>query len=209
LQPSNRTRATLAVAGFWLLAMIAPIIGLIYFPAGSWTEAGGMFAFWVRRCPLFSLPEFLAGVSLAWLYLRFRPKPRSAFVMLVAPAIVLAFVLFYGEKLPALMLHNGLLIPLYAVLMLGLAQNNWLTRALSWTPLVLLGEASYALYLTHFLFGVWLGKAFHVDMGLMTLLWKLAIIIPVSVLLHLLVERPSRKALLRWWNREHPVPARR
>jgi peptidoglycan/LPS O-acetylase OafA/YrhL len=211
LRPSSRTKAMFGVGAFWLLAMIAPVIALVFYPQGAWHEGVGIFAFWVRRSPLLSVPEFLAGVSLAWLYLRFPPKAKNATTMVFVAALALAIALFFADDLPALMLHNGLLIPLYAVLFLGLAQlskqDSLITRALSWSPLVLLGEASYALYLTHYLFGVWLDKQFHVNMGLVSILWKLAIIIPISIALHLFIERPCRKSLLLWWNSQHPRPA--
>jgi peptidoglycan/LPS O-acetylase OafA/YrhL len=213
LRPSSKTRAVLAVALFWCVAMVMPVLCLIYFPAGAWHEGNGIFAFWVRRLPLFALPEFLAGIPLAWLFLRYKPSARSAAIMAPVAGVVLLVALFYSEHLPAIMLHNGLLIPIDALLLLGLSQDTGLARLFSSTPLVLLGEASYALYLTHFIFNDWLSAEFHVNTGLVAAAWKLAIIIPLSIALHLLVERPCRKALLRWWNARYsrarqtaPVP---
>ena len=207
LRPSSRTSAWLLVAGLWLLALIPPAIGLAFYPVGSWHEGEGMFAFWVRRSPLFALPEFLAGVSLAWLYLLYPTRARYAGAMVLTAAALLAAALYFADALPALALHNGLLIPLYALLLLGLAQlsrqRSALARVLASPPLVLLGEASYALYLTHYLFGIWLIHAFHVDTGMRSIGWKLAILLPVSIAVHLWIERPCRSALLRWWDRSH------
>jgi hypothetical protein len=53
---------------------------------------------------------------------------------------VLALV--FSGHLPAIMLHNGLLIPLYALVILGLSYPNWISRLLSPSWLILLGEAS-------------------------------------------------------------------
>ena len=211
LVPSSKMKALLSVGGFWVLAMVAPVVGLVFYPAGSWHEGAGMFAFWVRRSPLVSLPEFLAGVSLAWLYLRFPPSTKWARMMVAISGVMLAILLFYADSIPALMLHNGLLIPLYGAIFVGLSQlsrtGSMITKVLSWAPLVLLGEASYALYLTHYMFGVWLNEECHVGMDVRSMWWKLLIIIPISIGVHLLVERPCRKGLLQWWNRRHPRPA--
>jgi peptidoglycan/LPS O-acetylase OafA/YrhL len=213
LRPSGdgrRTRrlALLGVAGFWLLAMAAPLMGLIWYPVGSWHEEGAMFPFWVRRFPVLALPEFLSGICLAWYFLLARPKRRSVWVMVVLPTALLLSALLFADHLPALMLHNGLLIPLYAWILLGLCEESWISRALSSRPLVLLGEASYSLYLVHLLFAVWVLETFHLNDGLQYLWWKLGAVLLLSVALHLGVERPSRKGLLRWWNTRHPRPAR-
>ena len=52
----------------------------------------------------------------------------------------------------SLMLHNGLLLPLFGLLILGLSQRNLVSRVLSVAPMLLLGEASYSFYLVHFNF---------------------------------------------------------
>jgi peptidoglycan/LPS O-acetylase OafA/YrhL len=48
------------------------------------------------------------------------------------------------------MIHDGLLMPLFGCIILGLAGENVLARALGVKPLVFVGEASYCLYLLHF-----------------------------------------------------------
>lgn len=202
LRPRTRARGVMAIAVFWLLAMVMPVVALIFYPAGAWHQEEGFFAFWVRRFPPFALPEFLAGVSLGWIFLRFRPGRRAASVMSIAGLLALLVTLYFADHLPSLMLCNGLLIPLYALVLLGLSEDTLLARMLSGAPLVLLGEASYALYLTHFLFNDWVAR-FGIGGTIRDACWKLAMVIPLSIVLHLTVERPSRRALLRWWNRRH------
>jgi peptidoglycan/LPS O-acetylase OafA/YrhL len=51
---------------------------------------------------------------------------------------------------PYAIIHDGLLMPLFACIVLGLAGHNPLASALGWRPLVFVGEASYCLYLLHF-----------------------------------------------------------
>ena len=104
-----------------------------------------------------------------------------------------------SEHLPFLLLHNGLLIPLYALLVLGLTQQHWLTRSLSIAPLLLLGEASYSFYLIHFIFNDWSAGALGWPTTIMGLIPRLAILVPLCIALHLWVERPSRRRILQWY----------
>ena len=133
LRPSTRAKAGLAVCAFWLLAMLAPLLCVLYYPASSWTEGGGgaIQVFRVHRLPLLALPEFLAGVSLGWIHLRFPPSQKIA--QYLAPIGVIAFTvgLILSAHLPNVMIHNGLFIPFYALIILGLSQRNWLSNLLS------------------------------------------------------------------------------
>jgi peptidoglycan/LPS O-acetylase OafA/YrhL len=203
LRPITRTKGWLAVFGFWLLAMIPPLLCVVFDPEGSWTEGGhqSIQTFRVHRLPILALPEFLAGISLGWIYLRFPPIPSIA--KYLAPVGIVAFItaLFLSAHLPNVMISNGLFIPLYSLIILGLSDRNWWSRALSGSWLVLLGEASYSLYLFHFLFNDWTINQFGAGSGLASAVWKLAILIPATVALHLLVERPARRVILQWWNR--------
>jgi peptidoglycan/LPS O-acetylase OafA/YrhL len=98
-----------------------------------------------------------------------------------------------------------LLIPIFGLLLLGLGEPNWLSRLLSNPILVLLGEASFALYLTHFLFNDLSRAVFGDHDTILDAVWKLAITIPLSIVLHLYVERPCRLLILQWWSRKHPA----
>ncbi len=210
LRPSTAGRAFLAVSIFWLLALTLPILCVILYPQVAWHPQvsnipGSLFAFRIQRLPILALPEFLAGVSLGWLFLRFRPTPTIA--AWLAPAGVVSFiaVLLLSNHFPSLLMHNGLFIPIYSMIILGLSEENWLSCLLSAPLLVLLGEASFALYLIHFLFNDWTMDRFGASHGLSAALWKLAIVIPASVVLHLLVERPARTVILRRWSQKPAV----
>lgn len=203
LLPTSRARGWLTVFGFWLLAMIPPLLCVVFDPEGSWTEGArqSIQTFRVQRLPILALPEFLAGVSLGWIYLHFPPPPSLA--KYLAPAGIAAFAaaLFLSDHLPHVMINNGLFIPLYSFIILGLSGPNWWSKALSASWLVLLGEASYSLYLFHFLLNDWTKTRFGAGSGLASAAWKFAILIPASVCLHLFVERPGRRLILQWWNR--------
>jgi peptidoglycan/LPS O-acetylase OafA/YrhL len=211
LRPSTRTGALLSTVGFWLCALAAPLVCLKLYPVAAWTTHGfGETAvFRVMRLPILALPEFLAGVTLGWLFLRFRPDRRWSVPLALGGIAASVVAAFYSHHFPNVLIHNGLFIPVYAVIILGLAEPNWLSRLLSASWLVLLGEASFALYLFHFLFNDWTMQRFGAGHGLVPAVWKLAIVVPFSVLVHLYVERPGRRIILEWWKRRTgPAPAR-
>jgi peptidoglycan/LPS O-acetylase OafA/YrhL len=204
LLANNSRQAWYRILFLWLAAMLAPAWCLIFRPEGAWHEGSGIAAFAVRRIPVLALPEFLIGIPLAWWLLHRRPSPRTSAWMAALAAACILIALLFADSLPALALHNGLLIPFYAILLVGIGQQNWLSTALSWRPLVVLGEASYALYLTHFLFNDWSQRALHLNSGLTAAALKLALVIPLSLALHYAIERPCRRWLLNRWRTTHP-----
>ncbi len=207
IRPRTRHSALAWLVLFYILAIAAPLALLHLYPDASWTEVfsrvrGLDTVFLINRLPIFALPEFLAGMSLAWLFLRFRPSPKAAAVCAVTGSGLLVLALVFADHLPYVALHNGLLIPLYALLLLGLAEDNVLSRLLSVPILVLLGEASYALYLIHILFNSFAFR-FGYDQSLPEAAVNLFLVTCLAILMHLYIERPCRRLLLAWWSRRH------
>jgi peptidoglycan/LPS O-acetylase OafA/YrhL len=110
-------------------------------------------------------------------------------------------LLLLGPLVPYAIVHDGLLMPLFACIVLGLAGQNPLSSALGWRPLVFVGEASYCLYLLHFTLWnlihsshvlVWLGLA-RFDPWIS----YVALIALALVALHL-VEKPAQRQLRKW-----------
>jgi peptidoglycan/LPS O-acetylase OafA/YrhL len=95
--------------------------------------------------PLLRFPEFVAGVGLAVLYdsgLRIR---KPLFTLCASTGISLAIMaVTAGQPYPAF--HNGLCMPMVALFLYSLA---CMPKALNWPAAILLGEASYSLYLIH------------------------------------------------------------
>ncbi len=207
MRPSSAAKAWLWAAGMWALAMALPIYCTILYPGSAVSEytvhgtSRNALVGEVLKVPLFALPEFLAGVAICWIYLRARPAPRILAYMTAAGVLAMIGVFIYVGHFPYLMLHNGVFIPIYALLILGLCGRTWFSRLLENKALVLLGEASFALYLTHFLFNDLVEDRFGAGAGIWAGVWKLGILIPLSILLHLYVERPGRKIILTYWKR--------
>lgn len=210
MRPRTFSVAILSIAGMWLLALAVPLLCLKFYPLAAWGNGAGSPAartqiLRVIRIPILALPQFLAGISMGWLYLRFRPGVRQATFLATAGVVMLAATLLLADHLPFVLLHNGLLIPIFGILILGVTQPNWLSRLLSNSILVLLGEASYAFYLTHLLFNNWAQSVFGPHNHLLDVLWKLAVTIPLAIVLHLFVERPCRTFILEWWGRRRAM----
>ena len=55
-----------------------------------------------------------------------------------------------GDRLPYVMMHDGLLMPLFAGVILCLAGRNRIAWFFGLLPFIAIGEASYCLYLLHF-----------------------------------------------------------
>ncbi len=81
------------------------------------------------------------------------------------------------------------------MVILGLCYPNKLATMLSWKPLMFLGESSYALYLFHFAYND-LARSHGVPETIPGLAWRMLIVVPVSGLLYVLIERPGRRWIL-------------
>jgi peptidoglycan/LPS O-acetylase OafA/YrhL len=149
--------------------------------------------------PLLRLPEFILGVSAGLIFLR---KPNAlkwiAGPLAIVTLLVIGAVLSQHERLPYLLIHNGILAPLYAVLILALACGSGpLATLLSTRLLGLLGEASFALYLLHVALLVYVVKALsaiHLSIDTMPALIIVYLVVAqaISILVLLKIEKPAR-----------------
>ena len=181
------------LGGLWILGMIP---GIVYFflnpdhlahvdrlSNGYWLEA-------LKATPLPHLPSFVFGVLLASLD---EIVERTGWLRLVLG--LTGFAGIYGilvMKPPYPIIHDGLLIPLFGCLILGLSGINPLSKFLGFSWFVFIGESSYCLYMIHFnvwtllnldRFPKWFSYPAIVSLGLLTLY---------------VVEKPMQKLLRRW-----------
>ncbi|HET6436985.1 MAG TPA: acyltransferase [Anaeromyxobacter sp.] len=148
-----RTRAGLwrATLLAWAAALSLPLAYLALHPDGVGAELLTREPRWLEALkfhPLSRAGEFVAGVALGILVRSRGTSLRRA----GAPAAMLALaaalaVLAWGGA-PYVLLHNGLLLPLFAVAVVGLASapECLAARLLGSSPARILGEASFALY---------------------------------------------------------------
>jgi peptidoglycan/LPS O-acetylase OafA/YrhL len=152
----------------WITALTAATVYLILNPDGvgvvnlhanSSLWLGTTDVFWgtvLAHNPLFRLPDFLVGVVTGKLFLsvngldggsRQRYLPGSGVTALAALGGILRLLAAIGTELPPLF-ANALLLPLFAMLIFSIARGGgpvgW---CLSRPVVVLLGNASYAVYI--------------------------------------------------------------
>jgi peptidoglycan/LPS O-acetylase OafA/YrhL len=141
------------IAASWALSALGPLL----YAAANWrhpercTPYFSSYAIeFVKTFPVFHLPQFVVGVAFGCLFLRRGRSPGGgasgwASLALSFSAIVLlsiAFCRFY------LLVHNGLLAPIFGALLYALATKaGVVARVFSTSWFVFLGRASYGIYI--------------------------------------------------------------
>lgn len=150
----ERMRPYLAkMAGVWVLGLVPGALYMFFSPDGiarpdRWSYGPWLWA--LKYTPYSHIFSFVFGVMLANLDAMI---PRASHVRLwlgVTGFAGIYGILSLGQLVPYAIIHDGLLMPLFAFIVLGLAGENPLAHALGVRPLVFVGEASYCLYLLHF-----------------------------------------------------------
>jgi peptidoglycan/LPS O-acetylase OafA/YrhL len=224
----DRTRLRWLIAAFALLSMMPPVVYFLWLPDGvpfeSLTQARitnytlntevaavrnlltrrGAYGIFMYN-PFVHLPVFLLGMVLGRYKLAFAEMRTTLFARVAPHASLLLIVgLLAGSgSMPHLILHNGLIAIAFAGFVFY-ADVLWvpLARLLSTPAVVLLGEASYAVYiLQEPLMQVYasivrrlhLGSSDAQPMTLGVLAGFLVFLCGTSVLTFLMIERPGQK----------------
>ncbi len=152
----------------------------------------------VKFNPLARLPEFLMGACCGFLFVRNSVNRKWATPLAVAGLAGFIGVAAFSSHIPYPMIHSGLLAPAFAAIIYGIALRPAWARVLEFKPLVLLGDASYSLYLLH---SVVLPMFFQPDFQhpkhyfVWQILLGVFIAIAVSVAVYLGIEEPLRRKL--------------
>ncbi len=148
------TPGTLLLLGlFWLCGMTLPLLYMHFNPDGDPHPGRYSDGFWMRALkfsPPPHLPSFLFGLTLADLDGRLRRAGWLRLGLGFAGVAGLYTALSLGDRIPYVLMHDGLLMPLFGCAILGLAGENPLARFFGFAPFVALGQASYCLYILHF-----------------------------------------------------------
>ncbi|GAC1419947.1 MAG: acyltransferase [Acidobacteriaceae bacterium] len=151
----NATRLAAILLATWALGLIPHTIYLTvnpdHLPGPANRYSYGVWLRILKYTPLPYVCTFLAGITLAKLHsaLTLSPRQRASITALS----LVALVGFFGAlvtRTPYILLHGGLLVPLFCLLILGLSGQHWIASAFSFRPLVLLGQTTFCLYLLHF-----------------------------------------------------------
>jgi peptidoglycan/LPS O-acetylase OafA/YrhL len=121
-------------------------------------------------------------------------------------------VLSLGPRVPYAIVHDGLLMPLFGCIILGLAGENPMAALLGTRPLVFVGEASYCLYLLHFNLWNLIHDSHVLDWAGLSRFdpWiSYVLLIGLALLALHLVEKPAQRQLRRWMGVNSVVKDRR
>jgi peptidoglycan/LPS O-acetylase OafA/YrhL len=184
-------------------AILATSVGAV---GGYYASHRSTFEFAVRYLPLFRWPEFLTGVLLGYVYKLSRtPKwIESHGDLFAAAGIILAAAVIVVVRGQSLFLHSGGLTIPFAIVILGLAEANGpIYRILSSRVAILLGEASYSLYILQMPVKFFAGDMWTVFAGdIPKPNWFRGLtffaIIGFAVLINKLFENPARRAILKF-----------
>jgi peptidoglycan/LPS O-acetylase OafA/YrhL len=152
-RPKRMSTHLAKMAAVWMLGMVPGALYAFFNPDGiahpdRWSWGPWLQA--LKYTPIPHLASFVFGVMLASVdeTLDRASAVRPALGIFGFAAIFA--LLTQSAHLPYSVMHDGMLMPLFGCVILGLAGNNRLSLAFGWTPLVFVGEASYCLYLLHF-----------------------------------------------------------
>jgi peptidoglycan/LPS O-acetylase OafA/YrhL len=207
------------LAALWILSCAAPLLAVLA-PAHHWGMLpatthdlpvdASIWANIIRYNPLLRLPEFCAGILLGKVYAATsdRYPDRNGAWLYVPAMVIIVLVLLTADRIPYPLLHNGLLLPLFASMVLGLAIGGGLfAQWLSRRTLVFLGNASYCMYILHVPTYAWLGLFFRYVLHSPATGWfwffsYVAAVIALSSLLFKYIEEPWHRKLrakLNYW----------
>jgi peptidoglycan/LPS O-acetylase OafA/YrhL len=201
--------AILVPLGAYLLFVFHPALATLDFTAPNGPHR------WLYRNPAMRFSEFLLGVGMFLCFRQYARQLQQATqrwiwlgVLIVAVAVLLA--LMSCLPMSAMTLTLAYIVP-FALIIFSLAaieinEKPWAIRAS--LPL-LLGEASYSLYLAHQQYGLLLfTQLLGADMPRLGLLWVIVLTVALSVGLYKLIEKPLRALLNRYLERLQLAPDR-
>jgi peptidoglycan/LPS O-acetylase OafA/YrhL len=208
--PKRPLHLVALLATFWVIGLIPHSLYLYLNPdhiAGPVDRySSTQLIRFLKYTPLPYVCTFLTGVTLGKLQHALILTPRQRLILSAASLAALG-IFFYDlvRQTPYLLMHGGLMTPVFAALVLGLSGPHPISALFSWRPLLLVGESSYCLYLLHF--NVFqLLHAYHVPERLHLVAldpWlSYAILILLALAVFHFVETPARKAILRRFSRK-------
>jgi peptidoglycan/LPS O-acetylase OafA/YrhL len=187
----------------WLSSLVLPALYMHFNPDGDLHPDRYSVGIWMRALkfmPLQHLPSFLFGMALGFLNEKIRPESRKRLAIGLLAFVALYLLLCVGDRLPYVMMHDGLLMPLFAGVILCLAGQNPIARFFGLLPFIAIGEASYCLYLLHFNLWTLLHDSHFMEKSGLIVFdpWISYLLLIVAALLtKKLIERPGRNWISR------------
>ena len=209
--PQSTRKLAAMVVGFWLLGLVPHTLYLLLNPdhlqqpvtrysAGLWLDT-------LKYTPVAYLCTFLAGLTLGRLHDAANMDVSGRMKAGLA-GFALAWLAVYHltPHMPYVLVHGGLLTPIWSLVILGLAGTSPLARIFSVRPLVAVGTSTYALYLLHFnLFQLlqWHHVAERLHVQRLDPWISYVFVILFAMAVRRWLEHPCQQAIQGWWKRKH------
>jgi peptidoglycan/LPS O-acetylase OafA/YrhL len=202
---------------FWIVGMIPHSIYVLsdpdHFGQAANRYSDGLWINTLKYTPLPYLCTFLAGLTLGRLHEAAKLSERGRVLVGALGFAGVWFAAYHlADRMPYVMVHGGLLTPLFAAIILGLSGPSWLAKIFGWKPLVTLGASTYALYLLHFNVFLLL-QQHHVweRVGLAKLdPWiSYVFVVALALAVRKWVEHPCQVAIGNWWKQKRAAQQER
>jgi peptidoglycan/LPS O-acetylase OafA/YrhL len=145
--------------------------------------------------PFSRLLEFTCGMALYAAFQKWRLTYALSSLAQLGSIVALFLLAPTTSSLPLYLRDLILLIP-FSCVILSFAWNGWLSRLAAWRGFVLLGEASFSLYMIHHMYFKFIDDVLSRHMGQKTaLVFSLSTAILLSVVFFLIFESPMRRIL--------------
>lgn len=186
-------------------SLVALIVAIVVFDfvtnASALSDTRSGFYVWMTHTPLplLRLPEFVLGIAAAELHQRGHRLPFPAWLPLIVLVAGVCSIAAAGVATLATAMSAAIIVTLAA------EPDTRLARALSSRSLVLLGGASYALYLLHAPVHDAVVMAFGTSKAAVALQYPL--MLALSVVVFRFYEEPAREWLRRLFGRKPSVMA--
>jgi len=208
-RPRRARTQIVKLSGVWLVGLIPGALYFAFNPDGIAHPNRYSWGPWLQALkftPLPHLASFVFGVLLAGLDEIVGRASRLRTLLGLFGFGATFTLLTQANHVPYALMHDGLMMPLFGCMILGLAGENLLARAFGWAPLVFVGEASYCMYLLHFNLWTLIHRSHILERtGLIRFdPWiSYALLVALAVLALHLVEKPAQRILRGWLSAWH------
>ncbi len=216
--PRHPGRLIALLLGVWLVGLVPHGLYVLLNPDHLAGPADRYTSTYLVRLLKYTPPSyictFLAGLLLGRLQAEWALRGRDRMILATGSLAGIGVALYlFLPRMPYILLHGGLLLPLFAALTLGLSGPNPIAAVFAFRPLVYIGQATFCLYLLHFNAFLLLRSSGAVERLHLAALdpWiSYAAVVALALAAHRFVETPARKAILRAFARRReaaPVAA--
>lgn len=212
-----RLMVPLSTVALIMIAISSTALNLgLLIAVSYWSEMGDhrLLQDFISYHPLTHLATFTAGIASGLLFKLHSERLKKLAVPLMLGSLILLFAMILIPNPVIKYHHNGLFVPMFVAFLwgLGAAPDLILSRIFRWAPLVLLGEASYSIYILQMpVWLLWVPLAHRFALSPNTLFWLFyAVLVLVSIICFKWIEAPLREQIKNSyavWSRHHSPTA--